>query len=341
MTTWTKVDRFRANLAGEPADRPAVSAYAHIVEAERNADDLVKASLDYGLTWDWDWIKLNPRTVHYAEAWGNTYDYDRYGKFIPIPEQLTAVLTAPTELGRITRLAARDVPQFQEQLEVVRRVKAGAQGAAVVATLYSPFNVFLKLGGLPLAPNFLPPGSTTPLTFEDFVKADRAGVHRALRAIADTLAEYAALQREAGADGLVYVVANTTSTLGEAYREFAQPYDNIVLDGAAGIPRIVHTCGADAHPQWFEEFPLEGVNWDTFEPSNPGPEVLTKTVFVGGVNAGLLGGLQPDVPLAQTIAEQAAASRAVTDNRLVLAPSCSISAAAPAEALKAFRAAAE
>ncbi|MDR2252381.1 MAG: hypothetical protein LBD97_00720, partial [Bifidobacteriaceae bacterium] len=154
--------------------------------------------------------------------------------------------------------------------------------------------MFLKLGGLPLAPGFLPPGSQTQLTFPDYAKADRAGTHRALRAIAQTLADYVLLLREAGADGLVYVVANTTSTLGDSYWEFAAPYDHIALDGAAGIPRIVHTCGAQAHPQWFEDFPLEGINWDTFEPTNPGPDALTKKVFVGGVSAELLGGLRPD-----------------------------------------------
>lgn len=342
--SWSRTERFHALLAGERADRPAISAYAHQVGAERNADDLVAATLAYARAGDWDWVKLNPRTVHYAEAWGNTYDYDHYGPVIPIPAQTHAVLASPADLGSITDLEVDDVPAFTEQLEVIRRVKAGTD-AAVVATVYSPYNVLVKLAGLPLAPGLLPPGSATEWTLKSFLDEDRDGVHAALGAIARTLGRYTAAQKEAGADGVMIVTAGQARDLGrDGNEELGRPYDSIVLNGATGIPRLVHTCGPDAHPHWFEEYPLEGINWDTYDPTNPGNDAEISKVFVGGAQAALLGGLREDLDeaaAADEIRRQVNSARRLHGDRLVVAPSCSIVETAPVPLLAAYRLAVE
>jgi len=70
-----KHERVAAALAGEAVDRRPVSAWRHFVDREQNADDLSAAMLEFQRTFDWDWVKVNPRATYFAEAWGNTYDF--------------------------------------------------------------------------------------------------------------------------------------------------------------------------------------------------------------------------------------------------------------------------
>lgn len=343
MSAWSKSDRLAAALAGERADHPAASAYLHTTSSERTAADLVAATLDFQRKWDWDWIKLNPRTVHYAEAWGNVYDYDDYPTPLPIPAQRRAAVESPAETWRLERLRIDEVPQFQEQLQVIRDVVAAEPDTPVFATVYSPLNVFLKIAGLPAWSGDLDvPGSSSTLRFSDYIAHERAGVHHALHVIASTLADYAEAYRRAGASGLFFVEASLANTefLSEAFfNEFSRPYDAITLEGGAGLTRVVHTCGGDSKAPWFEEFPLEGINWDSHDVSNPPIDVeLNKTKFVG-VSHTLLGGLTSG-PLADTVKRQVAHARATLDDRFVLAPSCSIPAHTSDEALSAYREAA-
>lgn len=343
MSEWSKIDRLNAVFKGEKADRPPVSSYTHEVAAERNGDDLVAATLRNARAWDWDWIKLNPRTVHYAEAWGNEYDYDDYPvPFLPIPAQKKALVNTPDDLWKVNELDIAGNAPIEEQLDVIRKVKEGAPDTPVFATLYSPINVLSKIAGLPLAPGLPAPGSTTTLTIHDLFRENRAGVHHALHAIAETLAKYAEAQKEAGADGLVFVVASITNPgfLSEAeYNEFSRPYDDIELEGADGLLRIVHTCGAESHPQWFQEFPLEGINWDHEDPTNPDIGVALNKTKVGGVNHNLLA-QEPTAEVLDKIREEVTEARKVTGDVLVVAPTCSVSSKASHEAIAAYKEAA-
>lgn len=340
MTTWTKTDRLNAVFAGEKPDRAPVSAYLHQRSAERSAYALISATLTFQQKWDWDWIKLNPRTVHYAEAWGNEYNYDDYPSPLPIPAQSKAVVNTPADAWEIARLDIQQVPEFVEQLEVISRVKAADPETPVFATIYSPLNVFLKIAGLRAWAGDLPtPGSTSTLTIRDYITDDANGLRHALDAIATTLAEYAAAQRAAGADGLFFVEAALTNSdflTPEIFDEYSRPYDAITLEGAAGLKRVVHTCGSDSHATWFDDFALDGINWDHFDNTNPGLDVALGKVKAAGVSHTLLGG-QTDGPLADTISAQVAAARALLDDRFVLAPSCSVPETTTDEALAEYR----
>ena len=342
MTTWSKRDRLAAIFSGEKADRPPVSAYTHEVAAERTGEALAQATIDYQQRWDWDWIKLNPRTVHYAEAWGNEYDYDNYPiPGLPIPAQRKAVISTPADTWNIDALDIAGNAPIQEQLDVIRKVSAATPDTPVFATLYSPLNVFTKLAGIPFTSGApAAPGSDSTLTIRDFIEEDRAGLHHALHAIAETLAFYASEQRRAGAEGLVFVIAALTKPdyLTEAeFNEFSRPYDNVVLDGAKGSWRVVHTCGAQSHPEWFQDYPLEGINWDHTDRSNADfTEQFSKTK-VGGVNHGLLSGFLDVDDIAGAVREEVSQARKAADDLLVVAPSCSIAANAPESALEAYR----
>lgn len=71
-----KHERVAAALAGHEIDRPPVGTWRHFVGREANACDLAAAMVEFQRTYDWDWVKVNPRATYFAEAWGNIYDFD-------------------------------------------------------------------------------------------------------------------------------------------------------------------------------------------------------------------------------------------------------------------------
>lgn len=81
---WTKKERFEAVLNHELADRPPVSAWRHFTENEHSGADLfVETMLKWQNTYDWDYVKLQPRASYYEEAWGGQFDYNDYEGILP------------------------------------------------------------------------------------------------------------------------------------------------------------------------------------------------------------------------------------------------------------------
>ena len=81
---WTKKERVLAVLNGELADRPPVSAWRHFIEKEHSGVGLfAETMLDWHRTYDWDYVKLQPRASYYEEAWGGVFDFDNYEGVLP------------------------------------------------------------------------------------------------------------------------------------------------------------------------------------------------------------------------------------------------------------------
>lgn len=77
-------ERFEAVLNHELADRPPVSAWRHFTENEHSGADLfVETMLKWQNTYDWDYVKLQPRASYYEEAWGGQFDYNDYEGVLP------------------------------------------------------------------------------------------------------------------------------------------------------------------------------------------------------------------------------------------------------------------
>ncbi|MDR1077193.1 MAG: hypothetical protein LBL55_00725 [Propionibacteriaceae bacterium] len=340
MTDRTRHDRFAAALAGQPADRPPIAAWRHFVEHEHGAEALARATVDFALRWDWDWVKINPRATYYAEAWGARYDAADYRDVLP--RQVAQPVVAPGDLGRIGRLDAATTPALAEQLEAARLIRRQLPDRPVLQTVFSPLGVLLALAGRsPFAQGEVY-GADRPVELAALLDADRSGLHRALRAIAETLADYVALLvgPAVGVDGIFYAVLGTAQDglLDQAgFRELSRPYDEIVLAAANGAVRLFHTCGAHAHPEWFADYPVEGLNWDVWADGNPGLDAPAARPAVGGVSHQLIAAGTPDQVAAQT--RQALAEAG--GRPFLLTPSCAIPITVPDANLTAFRAAVE
>lgn len=66
-----------------------------------------------------------------------------------------------------------------------------------------------------------------------------------------------------------------------AFQELSRPYDEMVLEAAGYGKRILHTCGAYSQPERFNNYPIEGISWDTAAPGNPGLHAELRPTKVG------------------------------------------------------------
>lgn len=114
----------------------------------------------------------------------------------------------------------------------------------------------------------------------------------ALRSISLTLADYARWlvtpieQGGAGVDGVFYAVTGTAASgyfTRDEYREFAEPYDRIVLERAGDNVKLFHTCQDHANPEWFLDYGIDALQWDHFLAGNPSLEAVRSSGRLGPI----------------------------------------------------------
>jgi uroporphyrinogen decarboxylase len=333
-----KHERVAAALAGEPVDRPPVSAWRHFVGREENAADLTDAMLEFHRAYDWDWLKVNPRATYFAEAWGNAYDFSQYVSVVPRATRVS--LESVDDLQQI-RPIDPSVGAFGEQLDALSRIRAGIDGDAPISqTVFSPLSVVAWLAGGPAG--FDLPGlpSSLPLVQAAIQKAPDA-LEAALDAIATTLASYVRLTLEAGADGIFFAIvrlARDGYLTREQYARFGRPYDLRVLEAAAGARlNVLHICGDRVYFDAVTEYPVHALSWNSVLPGNPSfgeGAAATSAAVMGGVDEGetLPHGTPADVAGAVNAALAETGGR-----RTLVSPGCSIDQRTSADNLVALR----
>ncbi|SES30602.1 uroporphyrinogen decarboxylase family protein [Psychrobacillus sp. OK032] len=331
MRQWTKKDRFNAILSGEQADRPIVIGWRHFIEVENRPLMSAKAQVAFTNKFDWDIVKFTPRATYYSEVWGNEYDYNDYEAIVP--RMIKPAVQSVEDLWKIDERNGSAVP-LAEQIEAIRSIKELEPERPIVQTVFSPLSVLLFLSGhLPFANGSLY-GSSNPIPIKELLSGE--GIHHALRAISLTLADYVKELGRAGADGIFYSTMGTAHPAildDDAFIEFSQQYDTIVLEANETKKTILHTCGANSQPNRFLHYPIHGISWDTEATGNPDLSASFNKVKVCGVNQQLFA--ENNI---QEIEKQAKNALALMKNKpFILAPNCSIPNNATDEALKAFR----
>jgi uroporphyrinogen decarboxylase len=346
QTTQVLADRraeFAALLRGGSPRRFLTSAWQHFVGEEYDPDRFATATVDFNRTWDWDWVKINPRAVYYSEAWGSLYDPDDYHGVVP--RLVSAAITEVADLAKIGPLDPRTNPALAEHIASARSIRGQLPDLALIQTVFSPLSVLLQLAGLPSYPGGEFAGSTAQFTRHELLRTDPALAHAALAAIAQTFADYVALlvapveDGGAGLDGIFYAVTGTASSGyfdKETFDAYSRPFDQVVLDAAGDGLVVLHTCRADSHPEWFSEYTVDALHWDQFQPGNPALDTDFGVTVVGGVNYELLAvGADRSGVAAQLDATLAAP----VGRPFLLAPSCTIPTPADPDSLRRLRAA--
>ena len=338
MAEQSKRERVTAALHGDPVDRVPVAAWRHFIPEERSAEILADASLHFFNQFDWDWLKVNPRATCFAEAWGNQYDFDDYTGVLP--RLISGPLQSAADLTKIEPVSPT-AGVFGEQLDLLKRIKVGIDGAHFVQTVFSPLSVLAFLAAHPgdqmadlgLDSDF---GYVRQLLHE---RPDEA--HAALSAIAETLSGYAAASVEAGASGIFYAIvrlAREGVLSEEEYVTFGRPYDLQVLAAVAPAEfNMLHICGPRVYFDKVVDYPVHAINWAAVGQGNPSvaeARARTNQALIGGVDEhGALAHGGEDAVLAEA---QGAIS--ITGGRhFLLAPGCGVDMDTPAATLSTLR----
>lgn len=334
----TTIDRraaFHAIARGEKAEVPyLVAAWQHLLGHEYGAEEFAQAYINFVKKWDWDWVKINPRAIYYAESWGGKYDPENYDGYV-IPKKLVDGIQQPQDVAKIAVLDptnAQEAPYFAEHIEGVRLIRQGLADRGVIQSVFSPLSVLLQLADLPLYPG--DDYATPTLTVADIIDNQPEVAKQALHNIAQTLAAYVSelVKPESdggvGLDGIFYAVTGTVSENyfdRERYEEFSLPYDRIVIDAIrAANPDavvLVHTCRADSHPEWFAELGADIVHWDQYAEGNPHVDADLGAVPVAGANYLEFNEDGDPEQVAKDLQETIALAG---DKQFLLAPSCTV-----------------
>jgi uroporphyrinogen decarboxylase len=322
-TSMTKNERVVAALKGNEVDRVPVSAWWHDFAREWSAKDLAETTLAQYRTYDWDFIKVNPRASYFGEAFGAKYA-QREGRQ---PDLIEPGVSSPDSLSRIEKQDGKS-GVWAEQLEALRLIGAGLNGEApFIQTIFSPLATMSRATG-----------STKYV--QRLMRENSDELLAALERITETLVAYSRASIDAGAAGIFFATVEWGSAdviSIEDYERFCRPFDMLVLAAVNGAPfNVFHVCRAHNHLLKLLDYPVIAFHWAVHQEGNPSfAEIASKTdrALMGGVSheATMTSGAPDEVSR-----EARLAIGQMNGRRFLLAPGCSADPQTPEANLLAF-----
>jgi uroporphyrinogen decarboxylase len=318
--------RVWAALQGDPVDRPPVSFWGHFYHRESSAEDLVVATLEHQLEYDWDWVKLNPRRQYHAEPWGARYRYS--GKPNEKPVREAVPIHAPEDWAKITPRPP-DEGALGEQLEAVRLLARRLDSKVpFIQTVFTPLAILGEMVG-------------SPATLKSHIGSHPVLVRAALEAVTLTFESHVREVLRAGADGIYLATTDWASRdlmSSEEYREWARPCDERILAVAGSAKfNVLHVCKRRNLLFDFADYSVHAFSWAAHDRSNPSLREARSRL-----RGALMGGISHEDAL-----QSPDSNRAVSEVRSgleqtggvhwLIAPGCSISPTTPPENLRAVR----
>ncbi len=321
-----KIERVNAAVRGQPVDRVPASMWGHDYLREWTPEGVAQAMLENYHTYDWDYMKFNPRASYHVEDWGAKLEpsgnANQGPRFISIPVQ---------EAGDWRRLRPLNPTKgaLGEQLQALRIIAGELKGEAYfIHTIFNPLSVAKYLVG-----NRFEPVQTS-------IADNPAALRQGLEAITQTFIDYAQAALEAGASGIFYATtgwASTDKLTIDQYRAFGVDYDLRLIDAFKQAPfNVLHNCGDHIMFDLLADYPVHAISWAATLPGNPNlAEGKTRT------SKAVMGGISEKTTLpngsAQQVADEAHAALELTGGlRFLLAPGCSIPPATPKANLEAI-----
>lgn len=319
----TKRDRVFAALRGDEVDRVPVSAWWHDFPREWSAKSLAEATVEAYEAYDWDWIKINPRSSYYGEAWGAKFEPNDDRQ----PNMTAPAFTSAKELSNLKPVDLRK-RELAEQIESVKLIAKKTRGEApIVQTVFSPLASLARAAG---STKFI----------QRMIREEPDSVLKALDAVTETMAKFSRACIKAGADGIFFATVEwgTADVMSWGdYETFARPYDLRVLEEVADAQfNILHVCRSNNHLMRMLDYPVAAFNWATQDTTNPSPgEVLShsdRAVIGGSSHETIL----PNGTPAEVVKEAHRSILEAGSRRFLLSPGCAIPPTTPEKNLRAL-----
>ena len=321
-----KDERLKAALAGQAVDRPPVAFWRHWPGDDQQLESLVEAALNFQRQWDLDFIKLPVSSTYAVSDWGVKHEYQ--GSPNGDRAYLERAIRQPEDWDKIQPLdVARGT--YGWTLQAIRKlIGKKDRDTPLVVTMFNPLSVAFYLAG--------------DETCRVHLREHPARVERALEAICDTSAAFAAAAIEAGADGIFLSAkqASFEDVSEEEYRRFGRFGDLRVLRAASqGWLNILHLHGQHPMFEMVADYPTQAFNWhDHTTRSLSQVRGLFPGALVGGVEQYRV--LHFGSPA--EVAAQVADAIAQTGGRgLIVSPGCTYPITVPQRNLSALRKAVE
>jgi len=322
-----KKERVDAALRGDPVDHVPASMWGHDYEREWSIQGLIEALVENFTRYDWDYMKVNPRSSYYVEGWGAKYRPSGERYKAPIFED-TPIKSA-SDWKRLRPLEP-DRGVLAEQLRVLQLLNhAIGYEAYFLQTIFCPLGVARELVG----------NNEAVL---QTIQEDRNAMHTALRAITETFTTFAIASLEQGASGIFYATngwASAGMLTEDQYREFGEQYDLEFLDAIKSRSKwnVMHNCGSHIYFDLLAAYPVQAINWAATSEGNPdlheGKMRSGKAVMGGISEKTILKSGSPD----QVQEEVAKAFELTGKTHFLLAPGCAVSPETPVKNLEAIQ----
>ena len=324
-----KKERVDAALRDEPVDRVPVSLWGHDFEREWSAQGLAEAMVENFTTYDWDYLKVNPRASYHVEDW--KVRVRPSGEKYKAPVFEDTPIKSASDWKRLRPLEP-DRGVLAEQLKALQLINHSVgYDAYFVQTIFCPLGVARYLAG----------DKDEPVL--QSIREDRSALHAALRVITETFTTFAIACLEYGASGIFYATngwASQSLLTPDQYREFGEQYDLEFLDAIKRARfNILHNCGSHIYFDQLAEYPVHALSWSAHEEGNPGlleGQKRSGKAVMGGISQNTV--LKSGSP-SQVRDEIAQVLEQTGGRHLLLAPGCAIAPETPAKNKEAVRSA--
>ena len=321
-----KIERVQAALRGAEVDCAPISFWGHSYLKEWSAEGLAEAMLEMYHTYNWDFMKVNPRASYHVEDWGarlqRPSDPNHGPTFVQVPVQ-------SADDWRRLRPLDPNAGVLREQLDALRLIRDGLRGEAYfIQTIFSPLSIAKYLVG------------NRPEPIKQSIADHPDALRAALDAITQTFATYSQASLEAGASGIFFATtgwASADQLTEDEYRAWGREYDLRLLDAVPGTApfNVLHNCGDHIYFDLLADYPVQAISWAATLPGNPSlgeGKLRSDKAVMGGVSEKTT---LPDGTPEQVAAEVEAALRETGGRRVLIAPGCSIPPRTPKANLEA------
>lgn len=180
-----------------------------------------------------------------------------------------SAITSTADLRKLQPLPG-DAEGLSGQLELLRRLRQSLGNDILMCTTMFNAWTLLRIFCRPPTDMHGPPKleaiDDRDETISRLLKEDPAAVQAALDALARTLADFARLCLQAGADGIFLSVrddwVNRPANGPTTYRDMVHPLDLMILEAAGqGSFNMLHLCGRPQDFRAFSTLPVHVLNW--------------------------------------------------------------------------------
>ncbi len=291
-----------------------------------SAKVLWTAMIEFQREFDWDFIKINPRSSYHVEDWGVRLEFsnDPLSKH----KKISFPVKSKNDWEKIRVLDCHS-RVLGETLAACKDILAGAgDDIHCVQTVFSPLSIAADLVG-------------SDMRFLELMHEDSEKLHSALEAITETFFCFVHELFNIGISGIFFATTEWASRdllTEEEYLEFGRNYDLKILRAvASGKFNILHVCGKNNMLPLVVDYPVPAISWNPFENGNLSinqAAQITDKIFIAGMDQNRTLYLGTKFEIESQIEKSLGEAEF---GRLIIGPGCTLIHGTPMENLKIAR----